>query len=1187
MMSQSPILQNTVMELEEESINFKTADTTSCPVSNEAYLEACNEALELGQIISDTVIHYSENLEELESLMDDYENGDFMDFSDSIATTIMANSPESRSYGDTSEQVTTAASAMSPMPNPITDKDWFCLMFPDLCSASTTDTYDAFLNSNLNSDYDEIRFDMLSEMLEGGDRQDFLDYSNDMFTAIDSQSTGEEGGSEAKIVFATGAAIFFGVTLTWAAINAYHNSWDTNLPSSGPGAGNTGIGNLMALSMARGGVGFDTTGGNDLAPIIWVVILPLLGMGALMKGCESFDSECSASAPSTETLMHSLPTAFMKENPSYTSQFFASDAVNANDIQDRVLSNYAAKHGKILLSLQSDQCAPDEDLINFHETTNDLYVDLQYIPLERLSHSAETTEARAIITAGALAATFVAAIIIGIWTGLDGDATPGCGPTPPSGGSGEIIDAIRDGDTFETMGDSQSPDSVQDYVELLDSFVEISGLNQDTSSRLVLISLIVNDRMGPYYGSQTLLTQLLPFMAHNAGHEATSPVTPTTTNCTGWNDASQCREVIDEVNMLAWHVDVLETSFDAYMPLINPIATSADDTESRATLPYYDLEKLTKVQIWINMLLLSGGYESQDWPLNIGQGVGIDTIPIYEWDNFDDRVREANEEKAGLLEMNNYRNSDTSGRDFGVTLLVILAGAAITWMAADATADIVNANNPPSNGGGPGFWVCGNNQCDPNEDAHTCASDCGYGQGAGDYAFKSLEVAYGGGSIAETFRSNADGSNEYHVALIYETNALDPAYSAFALAKLDPTGYSTEPDGSEPTAARGAGVEYLIDRYLELCFWIASEIVGDGGTVAGGSTTNTIGPIDLDNPSGLSVSTIDAQVETYRVLSTLPDDWMNTVPVQENGSMDWLEALENKFFGTQSTMCLVESGYGSVISAEASARSDGIINDALALLYAFLNRETTTDILSSGGSNSNDYGMTIDMMINKDSEDPFEIVPIWPPETDPLRLEFMEKMWGVADVAYHVGIDQGLSEAEAHTFAIGMAMIAGSVENIGPLEPSENPTTARALLPVYGYMVLFWINLFIISGGVGYVVGDSSGVSGCWDDDYNNDDKRLLFPNPDWDGDGILNSLEVDPNCWDTPVNSRTTDKGCMMAEDLKDGTGDGTSDSTSDSSDEDEDDDGFLPGFGFMSTLISLLGVAILLQRKQREDND
>jgi hypothetical protein len=37
----------------------------------------------------------------------------------------------------------------------------------------------------------------------------------------------------------------------------------------------------------------------------------------------------------------------------------------------------------------------------------------------------------------------------------------------------------------------------------------------------------------------------------------------------------------------------------------------------------------------------------------------------------------------------------------------------------------------------------------------------------------------------------------------------------------------------------------------------------------------------------------------------------------------------------------------------------------------------------------------------------------------------------------------------------------------------------------------------------------------------------------------------------------------------------------------DDDNDEGFLPGFGFMSTLISLLGVAILLQRKQREDND
>ncbi|MDB0004277.1 hypothetical protein N9E21_00215 [Candidatus Poseidoniaceae archaeon] len=37
----------------------------------------------------------------------------------------------------------------------------------------------------------------------------------------------------------------------------------------------------------------------------------------------------------------------------------------------------------------------------------------------------------------------------------------------------------------------------------------------------------------------------------------------------------------------------------------------------------------------------------------------------------------------------------------------------------------------------------------------------------------------------------------------------------------------------------------------------------------------------------------------------------------------------------------------------------------------------------------------------------------------------------------------------------------------------------------------------------------------------------------------------------------------------------------------DDDNDEGFLPGFGFLSTLVSLVGVAILLQRKQREDND
>jgi hypothetical protein len=37
----------------------------------------------------------------------------------------------------------------------------------------------------------------------------------------------------------------------------------------------------------------------------------------------------------------------------------------------------------------------------------------------------------------------------------------------------------------------------------------------------------------------------------------------------------------------------------------------------------------------------------------------------------------------------------------------------------------------------------------------------------------------------------------------------------------------------------------------------------------------------------------------------------------------------------------------------------------------------------------------------------------------------------------------------------------------------------------------------------------------------------------------------------------------------------------------DDDNDEGFLPGFGFLSTLVSMVGVAILLQRKQREDND
>ena len=180
---------------------------------------------------------------------------------------------------------------------------------------------------------------------------------------------------------------------------------------------------------------------------------------------------------------------------------------------------------------------------------------------------------------------------------------------------------------------------------------------------------------------------------------------------------------------------------------------------------------------------------------------------------------------------------------------------------------------------------------------------------------------------------------------------------------------------------------------------------------------------------------------------------------------------------------------------------------------------------------------------------------------------------------------------KAHVFATGVAMImAYSAEGATMMAGTDDTaTTARASLPFLPlpWLLEWWLIIRIVSGEDGYTVNDDSTGAECMGDDFDYDVKSQFVEDLDTDGDGVPNSMETDPDCWNTPANSKTTDEGCMIAEDLKDGTGDGTSDSTSDSSDEDEDDDGFLPGFGFMSTLISLLGVAILLQRKQREDND
>jgi hypothetical protein len=522
-------------------------------------------------------------------------------------------------------------------------------------------------------------------------------------------------------------------------------------------------------------------------------------------------------------------------------------------------------------------------------------------------------------------------------------------------------------------------------------------------------------------------------------------------------------------------------------------------------------------------------------------------------DKFSILIESANSEFREQLKIEDSRSEDL-GRAVCAGLC-ILALAVVSALVYDTTTD----------------WI--------DYFGGSSAPGTGPGNGPGGYTEAMFDLIKENPSpssvdIEGVLVPDADGNSDEQSALVIELLALDDDGIYLVAAESEFAQESCIAD--QTTSGRWNGSDGGCTPRLPF------RILSGMQTL---TPATDIGGIDFGNLTIQTKSSVNAKLDAYEMLKLLPD--LSDIEPTSNESVETLERLENKFFGTAHASCMVESGYGVAIAAESSARAGGPYYDLSPYAILLLLIKGITIFTSTGG---NTIDVTTDMMLDREPTDNWDM-PIWPPGTDPEILEDIDRMWAVADVANEWAIDQGLSPEKAHVFATGAAMImAYAAEGATMMaDTDDTATTARASLPFLPlpWLLEWWFIIRVVSGEDGYTVNDDSTGTECWDDDFDYDAKTRFVEDLDTDGDGVPNSMETDPDCWNTPVDSKTDQKGCLVASEGTDDDSDATSDSTSDSSDEDEDDGGFLPGFGFMSTLISLLGVAILLQRKQREEND
>ena len=873
----------------------------------------------------------------------------------------------------------------------------------------------------------------------------------------------------------------------------------------------------------------------------WIIILPILAIGATMKGCDSYSSGCTLPDIPTETLVIYTPKQFLDENPTYVTSVFSSDSDKALENHQAMMARFDETHGKIMLALQSG-CTSSDEVNRLIATSNELTVQSMYIPADRIQHSQDTSGRFVPIP---WAIVIIGSTILGFLQVADEGNT--CAPQPPSGVGVSVDESIKQGASLSTILDGGTAE-LDSFSELVSLIFGSSGDQNGRAADLTLSALLVNDHVGPYLASSSALTQMLVYESIQAGTKPT--FVGIESNCEGWNDVNSCGDVIDEANKLAWYTDFSELLIDGYMPILGPIPTEANDETTSRSCDYCGLVDLVNFLLEIKRAL--DGLEN--WPSipgnDFGPGFGATGATDLDEQDFTEELNELVDEiqdEVSLKELRKTHSADqteTSGRVWWV-IAEGVAKLVVAYFIQDGITDFFGGGlaGPGNSGSGNGYIdsVLELAKANPNPSV----SDFGL-----------------------ALQPDANGDSDEKSALLVELLSLD-ADGAYLIAAESE--FAQESCTSDHTHATSGRVKHGCTPSLP--FWI----------LAGKQTftpVNNIGSIDIENDEALARSSVNAQLDTYEMLRILPAA-SDVDPTSET-----LERLENKFFGTTQASCLIDGGYGVAIQAEASARAGGLdgVLSAYAILRALL--EGTTIFTSTGG---NTIDVTVDMMLDRETTDDWSM-PIWPPGTDPDILKDIERMWAVADVANQWAIGEGLSPEQAHIFAIGTAVImAYEAGGATMVAEGDTATAARATLPFQGmlWLIKWWQIIRIVSGEDGYTVNDENTGAECWDDDFDYDAKSLFDEELDTDGDGVPNSMETDPDCWNTPVDSKTDEKGCSIVPEGTEGTGDGSGDSTSETNDDDEDDDGFLPGFGFMSTLISLLGVAILLQRKQREDND
>ena len=1110
MMSQSPILQNSAMELEDSAIyKFSSDSEENCLLSSEA---DCEKVEDQGNAITDTISGMlSDGQRDLNTITNDLDTGEYYTAFESIGQFYSSNMPSGQVF-DVETESTDLSSVYQPFGE---STDWFCILFPYLCGdwlvVRNSDSSDFDINYAINT----IRFDWTAGALDGSiDIEDMINEAEGWLA---------DDGTEARSDCDNCDLII--AILIIVLRNLSSGSIDVS-PT---------IGALLASSLAYSIIKADWSDLNEPSGIIPIFIPVIISLGIWFSTCESVPN-CSPSPPNLDELRYRIPKDFLDENPSYANNVFSKDSTEAKLVISSATNNYRNMHGKILSAAVSYAASEHVELcppfcnITVTDFSN-AGIDILYTNPEPLS-----TESQGRIACGGWCIgglIFLTGVAVGLW-----ESSPAA---PPGSGSGasEVVSELRSQSRSSQQMPTNYSEPTSFIAELLDTDTNVSGL-------IRLNEMRVNHILGESVGSEYTLFQ---FIVYSALKNDMMPQydTPTQyTDCNGWSEAQECSSVVDEVNEIYYSVKV-------YSHILEILPDGMDLTPG-----YIDILQDT---IYCMLHPLEHP-RCLDFAGGVGM-VGDGGLPFTDSDH--DWAKDELSRMKEDYRLHEYSEDiETSGRTGDPWLVLPF----VLFEGGKIVGQII------------GGWIWGSS-APPGTGTTGAVGDLIAFHDARDW------------SAIPELTSDSNGAFNSVSAMLTESYSVgerDTDFSGELLAALTMISYNQGCLENTNGRVYGDGCTGVLFPWL--ISWLVRGNVPTTGMSENVSSNYANGECPIEDAEiceSVNIARAKSQLEINNVLNP------TVVSNVESDRSRW--AFES-ISGGSGLYCLVDSS-NSVSDDTSNGRS---IDISWWIIWAILTyKYDGAYLLSANINQGGDATYLIDGLKNHDVNQPWN-----PPQDDiDALIEDMRLLtdliilWGVADLVYPQAIESGMSPEMAHLFtvgvSIGMLVVRnGEIDVETSLDDSaDSSTEARSISPMPGlwqfiWMLEYWIR--VGSGSDGGIVPPTS--SDCWD----NDEKILHPPTPDWgddwitndiDKDGIPNSMETDPGCWNTPVNSKTTDNGCVMVEDLKDGTGDGTSDSTSDSSDEDEDDDGFLPGFGFMSTLISLLGVAILLQRKQREDND